>query len=94
MKCHAVPFWLDKYLQKHFSFSVYVKFSLLLMNNFKPKVCELSNLHFQFFFLLVVFSCYFQEKKLLTVIFWINGRICIIYFNDPEGNLFSSSLVT
>lgn len=51
VKCHAVPFWLDKYLRMHFPFFVYVKFSPLLMNNLKPKFCELSNLHFQFFFL-------------------------------------------
>ena len=63
VKCHAVPFWLDKYLRMHLPFFVYVKFSSLLMNNFKPKVCELSNLHFHIFFRLVVSYCHFQEKN-------------------------------
>ena len=60
VKCHAVPFWLDKYLRMHFPFFVYVKFSPLLMNNFKPKVYRIFIFNF---FPLVVSYCHFQEKN-------------------------------
>ena len=74
VKCHAVPFWLDKYLRMHFPFFVYVKFSPLLMNNFKPKVYRIFIFNF-FSFGSVLLS--FSRKKLLTTENTI--RFCALY---------------